>query len=118
MYNIIISEEYLNHTKAACDGILGRVHMMILREHLLTIDLLIGNPKTVCARHYDHITHEIPDMLEWWNTPIGRDNVILVQYDAGAYMFAILPDGYSVRMLADVKISAFVLRYFCIDTCY
>jgi len=88
---------------------------MILREHLLTVDLLIGDSKTVRARHYDHVMHEIPDMLEWWNTSVGRDNVILVEYDAGAYMSAVAPDGYSVRMLADVKI-ALALSYFSIDT--
>jgi len=88
---------------------------MILREHLLTVDSLTGNPKTVRTGYYDHVMHEIPGMLERWNTPIGCDDVVFVQYDAGAYVSAISSDGYSVRMLTDVKI-AVASCYLSIDT--
>jgi len=54
---------------------------MILREHLLNVDWLTGDAKTV-RTGYDHVIHKIPDMLERRNTLIGCDNVILVQYGA------------------------------------
>jgi len=76
---------------------------MILREHLLTIDLMTGDLKTVRAGYYGYVMHEIPDMLEWWHTLIGCDDMILVQYHARACMFVIFFDGYNIRMVADVK---------------
>jgi hypothetical protein len=58
--------------------------------------------------------HEIPDMFERWHTLFRCDDVILVQYHAGAYVFVILLDGYSIWILADVKKA--VASRFSIDT--
>lgn len=106
---------YLDHTEATDDGIFRRIQEMILREHFLTEDLRAARLDGVRAGHYDYVIHEIPDVLERWNTPIRRDNVILVQYHSGTYVSAVLPDRRHVRMRGDINV-AVILRYLSTDT--
>lgn len=62
---------YLKYTKAARDGIIKRINVMILREHFFYKDTSAAGFKTARTGDHDYIVHiDIPNVFKWRHASI------------------------------------------------